>query len=132
MRLGTADSGETSAEGGDFTEFDARFARGGLRSFGERFGGGFVTNAEGVRRPGTRCSARLPLGIEEDAFGFGAAAIETQDILHGEEDMRFEVRVRNGVTKRLRERLLGAAPSRFQEGAGLDSISTRAFPSSFR
>jgi hypothetical protein len=26
----------------------------------------------------------LALGVEEDAFGFGAAAVEAQDVVHGE------------------------------------------------
>lgn len=82
--LGTADSGEAGAESGDLAEFDAGFARGGLRGFGERGGCGFVADAEGIGGAGARGSADLALGVEEDAFGFGAAAVEAQDVVHGE------------------------------------------------
>ena len=87
--LGAADSGKACAEGFNFAEFDAGFACGGLCGLRESSSGGFVADAKGVRGAGARGGPDLLLGVEQDAFGFGAAAIETQDVLHGERILDF-------------------------------------------
>jgi hypothetical protein len=81
--LGAADSSEACAKSGDFAGIDASFTRGRLCRFGKRVGRGFEAGAERVGGSGARCGSHLALGIEEDAFGFGAAAIEAQDVVHG-------------------------------------------------
>jgi hypothetical protein len=82
--LGAANSGKAGAEGGDVADFDASFARGGLRGFGESGDRGLVTDAEGIGGAGTSGRSDLALGIEENAFGFAAATVEAQDVVHGE------------------------------------------------
>ncbi len=96
VRLRAADSGEACTESFDFTEFDAGFARGGLRGLRERGGCGFMADAERVGGAGASCGAELVVGIEEDAFGFGAAAVEAQDVVHGERIFDFGRLVRSG------------------------------------
>jgi hypothetical protein len=87
--LRAADSSEAGADCGNLAEVDAGFAGGGLSGFGEGGSCGFVADAEWIRRAGAGGSADLVVGVEEDAFRFGATAVEAQDIVHEIEDMRF-------------------------------------------
>jgi hypothetical protein len=110
--LRTADSGEAGTERCNFAEFNARFTRGGLRGLRERGSCGFVADAKRVLGAGARGGPDLLLGVEQNTFSFGAAAIESQNILHGMRifDLSAVCRTesQNGCED---SRLLGAAPS---------------------